>query len=253
MSRVFIGVGSNEGDRLAHISRAMRTLADVAGVRLMQMATIIETEPVGLPAPRPLSGIYYVYALRCEGNSIYIGQTRDLTRRWQDHLDGRIDWTKRHAPIEIAHFEVVSTREDAVILEKQWKTGYGRTRVRRLIQSGRARQAGGPPQEPYLNTVVELDTTLSPIEVLGILQEIERGMGRKPSSQRWGPRPIDLDILLYEGRVIQEPQLSIPHPRMHERRFVLEPLAQLAPDVVHPALHQTIAELLAQLPAGTVT
>ncbi len=154
MSRVFLGVGSNEGDRLELISRAVKALGEVSGIHLIQMATISETEPIG-----------------------------------------------------------------------------------------------GPPQGPYLNTVVEIDTTRPPIELLVALQEIERRLGRKPSSQPWGPRPIDLDILLYEDRIVQEPRLTIPHPRMHERRFVLEPLVQLAPEIVHPLLHQTASALLAHVSA----
>ena len=152
--RVFIGVGSNEGDRLERISQAVKALNAVEGVHVAQMALIAETEPVG-----------------------------------------------------------------------------------------------GPPQEPYLNTVVELDTRLTPHELLAALQGIERRLGRAPSAVRWAPRPIDLDLLLYQDQVIHDERLVIPHPRMHERRFVLEPLAQLAPEAVHPALGQTIAALLDRLPA----
>ena len=154
MSHVFIGVGSNEGDRLAQISRAIRSLGKVPGVQVVQMATILETEPVG-----------------------------------------------------------------------------------------------GPPQGPYLNTVVEVETALEPDVLLRALQDIERQGGRQPAKERWAPRPVDLDILLYDQRVMQESLLTIPHPRMHERRFVLEPLAQLAPDLTHPVLHHSIVQLLEQLSA----
>ena len=145
---MFIGVGSNEGERLQHISNAVRAVGALTRVRLCRMATITETEPMG-----------------------------------------------------------------------------------------------GPPQPPYLNTVIEIETALSPRELLTALKQIERHVGRKPSAERWAPRPIDLDVLLYDDRVIDEPGLRIPHERMHERRFVLEPLAQLAPDVIHPVLKQTIAGL----------
>ena len=101
----------------------------------------------------------------------------------------------------------------------------------------------GPPQGLYLNTVIELDTALEPKALLGSLQEIERRLGRRPSTERWGPRPIDLDLLLYGDRVIQDPELTIPHPRLHERLFVLEPLAQLAPEMLHPLLKEPIASL----------
>lgn len=156
MSRVFIGVGSNEGDRLANISRAARAIGMLPDVRLVQMAPIIETEPVG-----------------------------------------------------------------------------------------------GPPQSSYLNTVVELHTALAPRSLLGQLQGIERSLGRVPSAVRWAPRPMDLDVLLYDTLILEEPGLQIPHPRLPERRFVLEPLAQLAPEFVHPTLQRTVAELLSRLAAAT--
>lgn len=149
MSQVFIGVGSNEGDRLARISTAVQELDRTPGVRLVQVAPLLETEPVG-----------------------------------------------------------------------------------------------GPPQGSYLNTVLELDTRLTPHELLAALQGIERRLGRTPSTVRWAPRPIDLDLLLYDDLVLEEPGLRVPHPRMHERRFVLQPLCQLAPDLVHPVLRQPVAALL---------
>jgi len=242
LARVFLGVGSNEGDRLRHISRAAKALG-AAGIRVVQMAMISETKPVGLPAPRPLQGIFYVYAIRCENSSIYIGQTDDLERRWKEHQNGRIDWTSRYRPVEIAHFEVLSTREEALRREQKLKTSYGRKWLRKLIESGKARQAGGPPQDPYLNTVIEADTTLEPAQLLAALKALEAAAGRKPSAERWSPRPLDLDILLYDDRIVQTPQLAIPHPRLHERQFVLEPLAQLAPEVSHPVLHETIGAL----------
>lgn len=156
MAQVFVGLGSNVGDRLEQISRAVQRLGRLPGVRVSRMATIYDTEPVG------------------------------------------------------------------------------------------------PPQPEYLNTVIEMDTALSPQQLLETLKLLERQLGRVPSSQRWGPRVIDLDILLYDDRVLNEPALIIPHPRLHERRFVLEPLAQLAPKLIHPVLKQTIAELLAALPAFTL-
>lgn len=156
MSRIFIGVGSNEGERLRHISNAIRALAATPQIQVVQMAMILETEAVG------------------------------------------------------------------------------------------------PPQPAYFNTVVEIETDREPLDLLRALQQIERHLGRRPSAQRWGPRPIDLDLLLYEDRVIERPGLSIPHPRMPERRFVLEPLAQLAPEIVHPVLRRTVKELLAELASASV-
>lgn len=155
MTSVFIGIGTNDGDRPANISRAVEALGASGGIRVLQIAPIMETQP-----------------------------------------------------------------------------------------------AGGPPQGHFLNTVIEIETALPPLRLLERLQQLERQLGRSPSAVRWGPRVIDLDILFYKDQVVQELQLTIPHPLMHQRRFVLEPLAQLAPDVVHPVLRKTVTQLLEGL-AGT--
>lgn len=149
MSRVFIAIGSNEGERLEQISKALHMLRMIDGIRVVQLASIIETDPVG-----------------------------------------------------------------------------------------------GPPQVAYLNTAIELETSFPPKELLARLKLIEKRLDRKESAERWGPRPIDLDILLYDDCIIDEPDLKIPHPRMHERYFVLFPLAQLAPEMIHPTLGETITALL---------
>lgn len=150
--RVFIGMGSNVGDRLSQLSQAVSRLTAMSGVRVLRLAPIYETDPVG-----------------------------------------------------------------------------------------------GPPQDTYLNTVVEIESALAPQQLLAELQRVERQLGRAPSALRWGPREIDLDILLYDDLVLQEPALIIPHPQLHRRRFVLEPLAQLSPEARHPVLKQTVAQLLAAL------
>ena len=99
-------------------------------------------------------------------------------------------------------------------------------------------------QPMFLNLVVEAETTLFPMRLLARCQSIEKEMGRKRVVAK-GPRNIDIDILLFGKFHVETPQLEIPHPRMSERRFVLEPLAELAPDLRHPSSKQTMRELLA--------
>ncbi len=96
----------------------------------------------------------------------------------------------------------------------------------------------------FLNQVIECETDLFPRQLLARLQKIERAMGRKRRIAK-GPREIDLDILLYGDAVVKSPELEVPHPRLSERRFVLEPLAELVPDKKHPGTRRTMREMLA--------
>jgi 2-amino-4-hydroxy-6-hydroxymethyldihydropteridine diphosphokinase len=154
MAKVFVGIGSNLGDRVAHIALARAELAALPRTKLVAVSPVYETAPLG---------------------SI--------------------------------------------------------------------------PQGPYLNAAARLDTALDPYDLLDALHAIETKAGREPRSRRrkWGPRVLDLDILLYDNRVISSDELVVPHPLLHERWFVLRPLADLDPQLVHPLLEMTMGDLLLYL------
>lgn len=148
MARVFIGMGSNLGDREAQLAEALAALAEPPGTQLVRASRLYETAPVG-----------------------------------------------------------------------------------------------GPPQGPYLNAVAEFECDRSPAGVLRVLLSIEAEAGRLRSGQRDRPRELDLDLLLYGDQVLETQELIVPHPRLHLRAFVLEPLAELAAELVHPRLGATLADL----------
>lgn len=102
---------------------------------------------------------------------------------------------------------------------------------------------GVKDQPDYLNMVIAINTSLLPHELLSALQEIEAGMHRV-REERWGQRTIDIDILFYGNEVIKAADLVVPHPRIQERLFVLVPMVAIAPDLIHPTLQKTVAELL---------
>jgi len=98
-------------------------------------------------------------------------------------------------------------------------------------------------QDWFLNCIAEVETNLSPQELMQVLLKIERFMGRERLVPK-GPRIIDMDIVLYGAAIVEEPHLEIPHPRMTDRRFVLAPFAEIAPEMIHPILKKTIRQLL---------
>ena len=116
----------------------------------------------------------------------------------------------------------------------------------------RTAPVGGPPQDDFLNAVARGWTRLPPLGLLRLLQRLEREAGRDASVERNGPRPLDLDLLLYGDLLIDQPELVVPHPRLAERRFVLAPLADLLPDLVVPGTGRTVASLLAEAPPARV-
>lgn len=107
---------------------------------------------------------------------------------------------------------------------------------------------GVTDQPPFLNMVLKGETRLSPLKLLKRLKQLESELGRTPSV-RYGPRLIDIDILFYDELILNTPELALPHPRLHERAFVLVPLNDIAPGLVHPVLGKPVSALLAEVDA----
>ena len=122
----------------------------------------------------------------------------------------------------------------------------------RFIQSAllyETEPIGGPPQTLFLNTVWEIETSLQAKALLGRLLQVESELGRDRKEKN-GPRTIDLDLLFFDDEIIKESNLTIPHPRLHERWFVLKPLWDLRADFVHPVFKKSVCELLDQVNAA---
>ncbi len=106
---------------------------------------------------------------------------------------------------------------------------------------------GKTDQPDFLNQALKISTPMEPIPLMKALLDIEAGMGRR-RQEKYGPRVIDLDMLFFNDAILDTPTLILPHPELQNRRFVLTPLSEIAPDLVHPVLHLTIQQLLAQCP-----
>lgn len=102
-------------------------------------------------------------------------------------------------------------------------------------------------QDWFLNAALKIETPLEPLGLLNALQQIQKSIGRKIGGIRFGPRIIDLDVIFYDDLTFEHERLLIPHPRMHKRRFVLQPICDIDPQIVHPVLEQTVGQLLLQI------
>lgn len=158
-------------------------------------------------------------------------------------------WLNHFVPYATVYLSLGSNVGNRALHIKRAVGMLRRAHVRVLRQSPlyETEPVGLRAQRWFLNCVVEARTLLPPLRLLRLLLFIERRLGRR-RTLRNAPRPLDLDILFYGSRIVRSPRLSIPHPRLTQRRFVLLPLADLSPELRHPLSRSTISQLLAQCP-----
>lgn len=141
----------------------------------------------------------------------------------------------------------VGDREGALLQAVAELGALPSTRVTALSPFYRTSPVGDVPQDDFYNAVARIATSLAPEALLKELKRIETKVFRRKETLRWGPRTMDLDILLYGDLVMESAELTIPHPRLSERRFALQPLSDIDPHLIHSSLGKSVAELLAAL------
>ena len=124
------------------------------------------------------------------------------------------------------------------------------TRVTAISKTYRTAPVGFLDQDWFVNLAVKVETRLDPFQLLSVLQDIQMHLGQGVKTVRFGPRLLDLDILLFDLRIIKSQELTLPHPRMHHRRFVLRPLCDIDPGIVHPVFNEKVQVLLDNLNPG---
>ena len=150
----------------------------------------------------------------------------------------------------IVYISVGSNMGDRLQNCRQGITALNRSGESRIIAQSRmymTEPVGYKDQGWFINMVVKLETANDPFELLDIINKVQRAAGRKRDVIRYGPRVLDLDIIFFGQRVIQTPRLEIPHPRMHKRRFVLQPICDIDPQFRHPILGCSVRDLLENL------
>ena len=171
--------------------------------------------------------------VKVEWVTAYLGLGSNLGRR-EDNLAAAIRRLSESPACSVSGPQGISTQ------------GANAVKVLRSSDIYQTAPWGMEDQPDFLNCVIEVRTQLTPAGLLERVKEVEESLGRQPGL-RYGPRIIDLDILLYGSMVVQQPDLQIPHPRLHLRAFALIPLAELAPELIHPVLNITVGQLVQEV------